>query len=123
MDVSGGDLPKGFKVTIPVEMDFSGATEAQKILCCASGQSARVQLQGQKRKEKPEALSMQAMEGLKIKFTDVLTGPPPKTARDLLLEMSREDFVEMMTEDYDLSVERANEIYNVKHGLDKDSME
>ena len=117
MSVKGGDLPSNFEVKIDVEIDFAGATKAQMLQCCASGQSARVQLQGQLRKKSTTNLTEMASKGHKVKFTDILAGPPPASAGDLLLALSKEDFIELMCEDYDLSADRAEKMYNIKHGI------
>jgi len=116
MSLKGGDLPSNYEVEINVTMDFTGATEAQMIKCCASGQSARVALQGQLRKKTISDLDKLVENGLNVSFTDVIDGEVVSPI-DRLLALTREQFVEIISRDMGLSEEECIAIYNRKHGI------
>ena len=117
MSIKGGDLPSNFEVEIEAEMDFEGASQEQLLKCCASGQSARVALQSQLRKKPVAALRSYADNGLKVKFTDIISGDIAKPT-DKLLALSKEDFVEIISEEFGISMEQAEKIYNQKHEIE-----
>jgi len=110
MSIKGGDLPSNFEVEIEAEMDFEGASQEQLLKCCASGQS-------QLRKKPVAALRSYVDNGLKVKFTDIISGDIAKPT-DKLLALSKEDFVEIISEEFGISMEQAEKIYNQKHEIE-----
>lgn len=62
--VSGGSLPKDFSASIPVEMDFSGATREELVEWAMYGR--KVSLQRVLRTKSPEYLKGLQNDGLKI---------------------------------------------------------
>lgn len=117
MTLKGGDLPDGFEAEISVEMDFSGASNEQLYKCCASGQSARVALQGQLRKKPVLTLGKYHKEGLKVKFTDIIANDIVRPM-DRLLALSKESFTEVMVEELGMDENAAEALYNKKHGIE-----
>ena len=117
MSIKGGSLPDNFEAEIATVMDFTGATEAQLIKCAASGQSARVALQGQLRRKPIAVLNDYGAKGLEVKFVDVISGDVASPV-DKLLVLSQEDFVNLMVEEMGLEREQAIRIYCFKHGLE-----
>ena len=116
MSLKGGDLPSNYEVEINVTMDFTGATETQMIKCCASGQSARVALQGQLRKKTISDLDKLGREGMNVSFTDVIDGDVVSPV-DRLLALTKEQFIEIISRDMGLDPEECEAIYDRKHGI------
>jgi len=117
MSVKGGKLPNGFEVFIAVEMDYTGAKRGDIITQCSGGQSIRVKLQDQLRSLPTSTLNRYAAEGYKCKFNDIYDGKQILQPKDIILSLSKDDFIDLMCEEYDLSYERAETMYNVKHGI------
>jgi hypothetical protein len=116
MSIKGAKLPDNFEAFIKCEIDFTDALESDLFLCCASGSSARVQLQSQLRNKSVEELKGLQNTGLKITFNEIISDKPrvQKSPKDLLMALSREDFVDQMME-LGLEEQAAIQLYNKKH--------
>lgn len=120
--IKGGKLPGNFEVYIKTTIDFEGAQLKDLYECCASGQSARVQLQAQLRAKSVEELNRLAEEGLTVKFSDIIAGKVSKPV-DRLMALSREAFIELMVTDLGFEPEAAEAVYIRKHQLNSPEMD
>ena len=95
MSVKGGDLPNGFQVYLDVTLDFTGVDPVEVAETACGGQSLRVILQGDLRKESTATLKKYADEGLTVKVETLINRDraerdPQKTAASAYEKMDRE---------------------------------
>lgn len=95
MSVKGGDLPNGFQVYLDVTLDFTGVDPVDVAETACGGQSLRVILQGDLRKESTATLKKYADEGLTVKVETLISRDraerdPQKTAASAYEKMDRE---------------------------------
>lgn len=95
MSVKGGDLPNGFQVYLDVTLDFTGVDPVDVAETACGGQSLRVILQGDLRKESTATLKKYAEEGLTVKVETLINREraerdPQKQAASAYEKMDRE---------------------------------
>lgn len=116
MSIKGAKLPDNFEAYIKVEMNFEDAKFEDMLRVCASGQSARVALQSQLRAKTVPELQGMEKNGLIVRFNDIITGSVSRPI-DKIMALSREDFIEMMIEEFDMDELTAINLFNKKHGI------
>ncbi len=116
MSLKGGKLPDDFSATINVTMDFTGASTAQLIECCAGGSSARVKLQSKLRALKPAQLRAYELEGYKTTFVQVMSSSTVVVDyKSALLALTHDEFITRVTTDIGCNEDQADKYYNKLH--------
>lgn len=112
MSVKGGDLPNGFQVKLDVEFDFTGVDPKDLAETACGGQSLRVILQGDLRKETTANLREYEEQGYTCKVVDLLNREkaardPKKAVKSAFSRMDRAGKVEFLMESMGLDKEAA----------------
>ena len=108
----------GIEFEIDVEIDCTGIKLEDALLICGSGQSTRVRIQSQIRAEGRKAAESYALNGFKKTWDQVYTSQRRSAdPEDLLMRLSKPDFIEFMIEKMGVDEATATGIYNYKHGL------
>ena len=79
MSLKGGDMDEEFD-SIKTSIDFTDASPDQLMECCAGGSSGRVKLQAWARKQPITTIRTWTIEGLSVKFTDIIAGAGAKAS-------------------------------------------
>ena len=119
ISVSGGDLPKDFKVLLNIDIDCTGVSRQQLLSACGEGQSLRVKAQRIYRAKPASALKAFSVSQkvIKLTFKDIETHQ--QSVGDKLMLMTREQFIDFCVNEVGLDVDGGHEVYNKKHGLPK----
>ena len=120
--IAGGKLPKGYEANIRVEMDCDGATHAQ-LLTVVCTTSARVTLSKDLRESStPEILDKynRDIHGAdaplyKAKLTDIISGASSISKVDIMMSMTKDEFVSTLMMQFGQNEAQATKIYNNKH--------
>ncbi len=120
MKLKGGNLPEDFEAVIETIIDFTGASVSDLQKVCASGQSARVALQSQLRKKSVQELVNMGTNGLTIAFDDIYAGTITKPI-DKIMALGREEFIDLMVDQLDMTMDQASTLYNKKHGIETET--
>ena len=106
--------------TIRVEIDVTNVSREALLKMLFSGQSARVKLQTRLRKKTDEALYRLEKSVYKITWKKLFE---EDSYADIMMTLSREDFVRRVMLDYKCDETLANNLYNSKHANDNDDNE
>jgi len=101
---------------ISVTVDVTGVNRESMLTNNFSGSSMRVKLQAKLRKKTDTELDKLVEVGYKTTWSEIGAAEVLSTG-DLMARLSKDQFIEIMTEEYDLSVEAAEKMYNIKHGI------
>jgi len=106
--------------TIDVLVDCKETTKEQFALVCGGGQSTRVKIQSLLRKKTRDELASIEVTGFMVTWKEVYTaqGRTTKDYVDVLMTLTKDEFVTKITRDLGVSDEQAIEIYNRKHGIE-----
>lgn len=102
--------------SISVSVDTDGVELDQVFAVTFSGSSARVRIQTRLRKLSEQELTRLESTGYECKWADIFEKVETSPA-DALAKLTREQFVDLIVEEYGLPTEQAEEMYNNKHGL------
>ena len=122
--IKGGKWPDGVEYDIRVEMDCSGATEAQ-LLTVVCTTSARVTLSKNLREDincvevlkKYDRTNNPDAPLYKVKLVDIISGASAVSPVDVMLTMSEEDFISTMMMHFGQNEDQAKKLYKKKHGI------
>ena len=89
INVSGGDLPDGYKVKIALTIDYTDATVEE--LVPPASRSHVITMQGKYRKLSTKELNQLAIDGVTIKSADVTSAAPVMDLRTALKAIGRTD--------------------------------
>jgi hypothetical protein len=115
MSVKGGDLPNGFQVHLDVEFDFTGVSPIDVAEAACGGQSLRVVLQGDLRKESTSTLNKYAEEGYLCKVSELVnreraSRDPKVVIKSAFSKMTREQKVESVMDLMKVTKEQAEQM-------------
>lgn len=101
-----------------VEIDTTGVPANAYIPYTFGGASVRVKLQGWMRNKWTEAQFIEkSKETLKLHFNDIIKGMEVPL-KDRIAALEKDDFVELMMDEYGMEEEQAVALYNKKHGIE-----
>ncbi len=103
MSVKGGDLPNGFQVKLDVEFDFTDVSPVDVAESACGGQSLRVILQGDLRKESTATLREYEEQGYVCKVSDLVNREkaardPKKAIKSAFSKLDRDGKIEFLME-------------------------
>lgn len=108
----------GIEFEIDVEIDCQGVTLEDALIVCGGGQSTRVRVQSLIRAEGRQKIESYVKDGYKRTWKQVYAGVKKSAdPEDLLMRLSKPDFIEFMHDKMGVDKAQAEKIYNFKHGL------
>jgi len=114
------DQLKGIEYKINVTVDVADVSRETMLENCFSGASMRVRLQTKLRKRSNRELAQLAISGYKTTWSSISAreGSTPANPADLLMKLSRSEFVDFMDDQYGIEEHVAIKMYNKKHGIE-----
>lgn len=114
MDLRKDLEDKPFKIQVTV--DITGVNRESMLTNNFAGSSMRVKLQAKLRKKTDAELEQLVTNGYNTTWAEIGAAEVLSTG-DLMARLSKDQFIEIMCDEYDLDMETAEKMYNIKHGI------